>query len=358
MATFTVTNTSDTGLGSLRQAILDANAGAGLDTIVFAIGTGVQTINLTSPLPAITGTVTINGATQPGFAGTPLIQLNGTGITVDDPFGFRDGLVLDAGSQGSTVSALILQGFRNNGITVLNSGSNTISGNFIGTNATGTAVVRNGRATGGPEGLFDFGYGVYIEGASTNNTIQNNVLSGNDIGVYINSFTATGTQILNNRIGTNGAGTAALGNNREGILSFSDNTTVTGNVLSGNGLDNILGQAEGVNLVGNSNVVRGNFVGTDAAGNTNLGNNGHGIGLFGSGNTVGGTTAADRNVVAGNTLAGILLSSTNASGNTVLGNYIGTNAAGTGRSPIWWGFSSSKEPATTPSAGQRQAHAT
>ncbi|MFQ3679189.1 MAG: right-handed parallel beta-helix repeat-containing protein [Pseudanabaenaceae cyanobacterium] len=328
MATFTVTNTNDAGAGSLRQAILDANAAAGADTIVFNIGTGLQTISLTSPLPAITGTVTIDGTTQPGFAGTPLIQINGSGIPAN-PSAFIDGLILDSGSQSSTISGLILQGFQNNGITILNSGSNTISGNFIGTNATGTGVVRNGRAPSGPTGPFDFGYGVYIEGASTNNIIQNNVISGNDIGVYINSFTATGTQILNNRIGTNAAGTAALGNNREGVLSFSGNTTVEGNVLSGNGLDNILGQAEGVNLVGNGNVVRGNFVGTDATGNTNLGNKGHGIGLFGSGNTVGGTIPAHRNVVSGNTLAGILLSSTGASGNTVLGNYIGTNAAGT-----------------------------
>ncbi|MGQ9866973.1 MAG: hypothetical protein ACUVSQ_11975, partial [Pseudanabaenaceae cyanobacterium] len=104
---------------------------------------------------------------------------------------------------------MILQGFQNNGITITNSGSNIISGNFIGTNATGTGVVRNGRAPSGPTGPFDFGYGVYIEGTSTNNVIQNNVLSGN-------------------------------------------------------GLENILGQAEGVNLVGDNNVVRGNFVGTDA----------------------------------------------------------------------------------------------
>jgi hypothetical protein len=35
MATFTVTNTNDSGAGSLRQAVLDANAAAGADTIVF-----------------------------------------------------------------------------------------------------------------------------------------------------------------------------------------------------------------------------------------------------------------------------------------------------------------------------------
>src|SRR5262244_1177599 len=66
-ATFTVTNTADSGPGSLRQAILDANANAGEDTIAFAIpGGGVHTIQPTSPLPAITDPVVVNGYTQPG----------------------------------------------------------------------------------------------------------------------------------------------------------------------------------------------------------------------------------------------------------------------------------------------------
>ncbi|MGQ9866972.1 MAG: hypothetical protein ACUVSQ_11970 [Pseudanabaenaceae cyanobacterium] len=90
MATFTVSNTNDTGSGSLRQAILDANSTAGADTIVFSIGTGLQTINLTSSLPPITETVTINGTSQPGFTGTPLIQINGSAIPAA-PANFIDG---------------------------------------------------------------------------------------------------------------------------------------------------------------------------------------------------------------------------------------------------------------------------
>ena len=70
-ATFTVTNTNDFGPGSLREAILETNSNAGLDTIVFAIGSGPQTIAPLSPLPTITDPVIIDGTTQPGYPGTP-----------------------------------------------------------------------------------------------------------------------------------------------------------------------------------------------------------------------------------------------------------------------------------------------
>jgi hypothetical protein len=74
-----VTNTADSGAGSLRQAILDANAIAGPQTITFAIaGGGHQVITPLSALPTITNTVTIDGTSQPGYAGTPLIELSGT----------------------------------------------------------------------------------------------------------------------------------------------------------------------------------------------------------------------------------------------------------------------------------------
>src|SRR5262245_17054131 len=71
-ATFTVTNTTDSGAGSLRQAIIDANAAAGLDTIAFNVsgagcdGGGVCTITPASTLPVISSPVLIDGYTQPG----------------------------------------------------------------------------------------------------------------------------------------------------------------------------------------------------------------------------------------------------------------------------------------------------
>ena len=72
-STFTVANTNDSGAGSFRQAIMDANANPGLDTIAFAIpGSGVQTIAPTSTLPTITDPVVIDGYTQPGSVANTL----------------------------------------------------------------------------------------------------------------------------------------------------------------------------------------------------------------------------------------------------------------------------------------------
>ena len=81
LATYTVTNTNDSGAGSLRAAITSANASAGVaDTIDFNIaGAGVKTIALASALPTIADAVIIDGASRPGFAGTPLIELHGGG---------------------------------------------------------------------------------------------------------------------------------------------------------------------------------------------------------------------------------------------------------------------------------------
>ena len=76
-ATFTVTNVNDSGGGSLRQAILDANGNAGPDTIDFNIpGTGPFQILPASVLPPLAGETTLDATTQPGYAGTPLIEIS------------------------------------------------------------------------------------------------------------------------------------------------------------------------------------------------------------------------------------------------------------------------------------------
>ncbi len=76
-ATFTVTNTNDSGPGSLRQAILAANANPG-STVAFSIGSGVRTIRPLSTLELTSGTIA-DGTTQPGYSGTPLIEI-ATGV--------------------------------------------------------------------------------------------------------------------------------------------------------------------------------------------------------------------------------------------------------------------------------------
>lgn len=141
-ATFVVNSTADPGVGgctppecTLREAILAANANPGGDLIIFSIPPGgAQTITPGSPLPPITGPVTIGGTTQPGFAGSPLIRLNGAAA------GATSGLTLAPGSGGSVIGALRIDGFAVNGILVSSSG-NLIGGTGAG---AGNVIDSNG----------------------------------------------------------------------------------------------------------------------------------------------------------------------------------------------------------------------
>src|SRR5262249_52301482 len=138
LATFLVSNANDSGAGSLRQAILDANDTAGANRIEFNIsGTGVHTIQPGSALPALTGTVAIDGTTEPGYAGSPLIVLNGgaAGATAN-------GLTLQG--NGSAVKGLVINGFAQAGLLLTVGGNDTITANYLGTDSAGTNAVGNG----------------------------------------------------------------------------------------------------------------------------------------------------------------------------------------------------------------------
>ncbi len=319
-ATFTVTNTGDSGAGSLRQAILNANAGAGPDQIVFNIpGTGPHTISPASALPTITDPVTISGSTQPGFSGSPIIELNGANAGSG-----VDGLRITAGS--SVVSGLVINRFSGDGIEVSSNGGNRIEGNFIGTNAAGTSDLGN---------AFQ---GVLIQ--TSNNTIggttqsARNVVSGNDnIGISIIAGTS-GNSVQGNFVGTNAAGTSAIGNlsgvSLGGQSGTASNNTVGGtaagarNIISGN---NGNGLIVGGTIVGN--LVQGNFIGTTVTGSNALSNLTNGVIInFGSlNNTIGGTTPAARNIISGNGANGIRC---DYHPNQFQGNFIGTQSDGVG----------------------------
>ena len=119
------------GLLSLREAIDNANLdSAGISTITFDVGEGAQTIHVGSggygPLPIITEPVILDGTTQSGFAGSPLIELDGT-----DAGGAANGLVITAG--GSTVRGLVINRFLGNGIVLQSGGGNLIEGDYLGT---------------------------------------------------------------------------------------------------------------------------------------------------------------------------------------------------------------------------------
>ncbi|MEK6261252.1 MAG: hypothetical protein AABP62_21840 [Planctomycetota bacterium] len=317
-----VTNTNDSGAGSFRQAILDSNTTGGVDTISFAIaGAGVHTISLLSQLPDLTDAVIIDGTTQ-GVSATPLIELDGTSAGAG-----ANGLVITGG--GSTVMGLAINRFTASGIRIQALGGNTIQGNFIGTNAAGTADLGNGL-----HGVYNVNTPGNLIGGTT--AAARNVISGNDQhGVVIQGGISSSNIVQGNYIGTNAAGTAALGNTLGGILvQHSQANTIGGttaserNIVSGNG-------ANGVYLLGSgtsSTLLRGNYIGTDVNGTADLGNSLSGVQIDNgaASNTIGGTTAGARNIISGNNRFGITIQGTAATGNTVAGNLIGTNAAGTG----------------------------
>jgi hypothetical protein len=197
--TFTVTNTSDSGAGSLRQAILDANANIGADAISFNIpGTGVHTITPVTFLPLITDSVTIDGYTQPGSSENTLANDDNAvlRIVLDGSNGGISGLSLNADT--CTVRGLVINNFELDAIDVRSDG-NVIEGNFIGTNAAGTLALPNG----------EHGVGAIIAGfglTGSNNTIggttpgARNLISGNIGRGILIQF--SGSVVQGNFIGT------------------------------------------------------------------------------------------------------------------------------------------------------------
>jgi hypothetical protein len=258
-----VLNTNDSGPGSLRQAILDANASPDANLILFSIpGTGVKVIQVLSPLPQITSPVTIDGSTQPGFAGTPLIVLNGSlaGTNVD-------GLCLNVGS--NTIRSLAINGFTT-AILLATNGGNVIQGNFIGTDATGTIAVPN------------LGDGIIVDSGTNliggTNVASANVISGNTgNGIVLASINASNNTIQGNLIGVALGGTLPLGNGRNGVAlsNFAGGNLIGG--ISGGGNQIAFNGSNAVVLfpdAGTGNAILGNSIHSDTALGIDLGADG------------------------------------------------------------------------------------
>jgi len=377
-ATFAVTSTADSGPGSLRQAIVDANANTGADTISFALpGSDVQTITVTSgPLPAVTDPVVIDARTQPGYTDFPLVQLdNGggkwTGLKIETGqsrvFGLevtRFTVGIRLAGDGNTVAACFIgtdggstAGLGNTAGVRIESGSgNTVGGttadmlNLISANGTGVDVVgvsaKKTKVAGNFVGTDRAGsaarpntIGIRVSAGSTGNVVggagsagARNLISGNTTGVDITGSTTTGNTVVGNFLGTNFGGGGGVPNG-EGVLvegGASGNTiggfdTAARNVISGNSVAGV--HIAGAGTTGNR--VFRNLVGTDAGGSARLANR-QGVVVSGgaTGNTIGDATPGGRPVVSGNVEAGIEITGSGTSGNAVRGAYVGTNAAG------------------------------
>ena len=346
--TFVVSSLGDAGPGSLRAAIESANATLAGDSTLIRFGVN-GTITLASPLPAIARKVAIDATTAPTHVsgGPPVVALDFSG---------NPGLLFAVGSGGSQLLGVAVDEARGNGVT-LDAGSITLNDNYIGLNLAG-AAAGNGAD------------GVYVSAASARNLIGlngssapgvvANVISGNR-GSGIVLVGSSANTLVDNRIGTNAAGTAAIANRGDGIritrgsrgneiggTAFVDTVTgkannptgskgtVTpvfvvpplGNLISGN-------RGNGLTIETGSldNVLNGNFIGTTASGDGALGNARNGVWFdHAPGNSLVGCKFVNNpfvyyNVVSGNGQNGLLITSSD--NVTVQGNFFGVGANNT-----------------------------
>ena len=377
-----VTNTDDSGSGSLRNAIMDANANTGKDYIQFDIpGAGVHTILPETALPAITDPLVINGLTQPGAsqntspAGTGFNTVLLIEIEGNSAGDLVNGLTIN--SDGCEISGLIINRFENQGVVVYGD-NNSIYECFIGTNASG-GINRPNR-----------NHGISLSNGASGNVIgPGNLISGNFYGVYITGTSTSGNSVVGNFLGTTATGLDTI-TNRNTDIRINDspgniiggtepgsrnvfssleilnpgavNNTVSGNyigvrasgdtpLIQANQLPGINIQGASNNTIGPGNVIGaqfrgimigpgfgepegtfgnkviGNLIGTNADGSAAIQNT-YGIEIYaGENNTIGGIAESDRNIISGSRTAGIILND-GATHNQILGNYFGTDISG------------------------------
>jgi parallel beta-helix repeat protein len=321
LSTFTVTNTNDSSAGSLRQAIVSSDATAGPNIINFNIpGSGVQTINLLSALPALTHPVTIDGTTEPNSGGLPVIQIDGTkagsGVV---------GLDVTSTAAGSTLKGLAVTDFSGGGVLVNGASNVLIASDDIGLVKLSTGVVVHANS----------GFGVELEGGAKHDTISGDVVSGQKgNGVVITGAGTNNNAVQSSKIGTDPTGAsrvdengASLANTGYGVFvsGGASGNTVTGDLISNNSSYGVAISGAGTTC----NVVEGSFIGTDASGLHSLPNE-WGVYVTGgsTGNTIGGTATVDRNLISGNSWTGVELNGSGTTGNLVTGNWIGTSSTG------------------------------
>jgi len=320
-AFYTVSNNRDSGAGSLRRAIENANAQTGPHSIVFDIsGAGPHTIRLLSPLPPVRNPIVLDGKSQDGYSDRPLIELDGSGAGPQ-----AHGVEILSGY--STVRGLAINRFGGAGLHFATRGSNVVMACFIGTDPNGTNGMGNG-------------IGILISDGSTENTLggtvpaDRNIISGNqEAGIALMGGDVAWNVVQGNYIGLNRTGDAAIPNLVAGLLIRDSYTNTIGgtragarNVISGNEGSGIL--IQGVLAI--SNVVQANFIGVDATGKRALGNTVSGIAITDTIRlTLGGVETNAGNVISGNGVFGVDLAGES---HVVQGNLIGTDDEG--RHPI------------------------
>ncbi len=281
-----VTNINDAGPGSLRQAILDANSLAGPDTIAFDISNLSGSITLAAPLPTVTDSVQLLATSQPGYAGSPLVAVDGSNLDASP------GLIVDA--DDTIVAGLTLGGFAGDGVEIR--GDNV-------------QLLENHIGLSGDVAWSNTGLGVRVVG--DNATLANNVVSGNlSGGVQVNSTAL----IVGNHIGANEQGDSAIPNRGFGLSILGDSSTVRDNLISGN-------DGPGVLLRGDAHLLEDNRIGTAEDATSVLSNRGDGVALL----DLASNLRVLNNTIAFNFGHGVHVSSAALSGNLLQGNSLISN---------------------------------
>jgi hypothetical protein len=294
-ATFTVTNTNGTGAGSLTQAVSDANANAGADIIQFNIpGSGPFVI---SGLPdlSLTDTLTIDGTSQPGYSGAPLIEIRGD----------TDGEQIDVSASGCVISGL----------------SFTEQFKAIVTLAP-NATIRDCYFGLEPDGVTSMECYIGVEVESSYGVVgPNNVFVATtdrpldiDNGAHHNS-------VIGNTFGLDASGNNSLVVPTGILISGSDNTIGGDDAASRNVINY---RDYGIRIFGDRNIIKGNWIGFDKPGIHTFGFPNIGIYLQSGSNNVIGAPGASPNLIIGNNTVWV-----DRAFNTIIqNNWIGFNTQG------------------------------
>jgi len=242
-ATYTVINTNDSGPGSLRQALLDADVYPGGHRIEFAIGSGPQTIQPLTPLPTVYQKVVIDGRTQPGYTNQPIIELNGSLV-------IGTSLINGLSLPDAEVYGLVVNQFPFAGIYI---GNGTIRNCYVGTNIAGTAARSNGR------GVHVWGGGLVTIGGGGPN--DGNLISGNYRGIVISGRAS----VQGNTFGTNATRTGVI-TTQSTHIAF-ENSYAEGSAVGGAAPNLFAGGETGVSISYTNKVsIKWNYFGATATG--------------------------------------------------------------------------------------------
>jgi hypothetical protein len=325
LAVFTVTSNFDVGAGTLRQAVLSANATPAADVIQFDIpASRSREIYLTTPLPVITAPLMVDATTQPGYAGSPLVLLRARNVGLS----FRN--AGDIAVRGLSVT----EGFE--AIRVVGGTSAVIEGNWIGVTPDGT--VRYSMNTRGVSLVG--AVGARIGGTSPE---ARNVIVASEAGVWIGADSSDvlltrGAVVTGNYIGTDPTGMKSLGGKAGVVLARGSEGNLIGgaapgarNLISGHSSGGVMTNlATAGPMAASNNRIEGNWIGVNAAGAALPNGRGVYIGDGSTGNVVGGTAPGAGNVISGNTAHGVHIEGTD---NRVEGNWIGVDPV-TGASAV------------------------